>query len=296
MRFSPYLLVSIPAVMLVACSSQPQSMHELAETADSTTFANNITDMNSPSRKRVRTADIRCRVNNVFEVTSALEHAVLGMDGVIVESTMQNEMGMSEDLPYSADSIRHVQMYRPIANLTLRVPVSNLDSVVYKLTSMVSFIDYRTLKSQDKTFDYLSNALKNEAKDSNKSAAVTVPGKKNTLLDVKVYEDEKQETIVDRRIQNLVILDDVNYATFSVQLFQPQVADVQILVNPARATSAGFGTALMAALRDGTEIFKAVFLFFVQLWPFVLLSIAGWIGYKKYSRRKLTVLKKEPAL
>jgi hypothetical protein len=79
----------------------------------------------------------------------------------------------------------------------------------------------------------------------------------------------------------MAILDDVNYATFSVQLFQPQLADVQVIVNPDRVIRAGFGTELLTALRNGADIFKNVLLFFLQLWPFLLLTAAGWFGYKK---------------
>lgn len=288
MRPSAYLLVIIPALTLVACSSG--GMRDAAEAADSTTFSNDITALNSPSRKRIRTADVRCRVNNVFKATSALEHAVIAMNGVIVESTLQNDFGVGNDVPYSADSLKRIQLYTPTANLTLRVPAASLDSVVYTLTSMASFIDTRTLKSQDKTLDYLSNALKNddEATDSAPKPKIT-PGKKYNQLDVVAYEDNKKETMIDRKIVNMAILDDVNYATFTVQLFQPQMADVQVVVNPDRVIHAGFGTEFLNALRNGMDIFKNVFLFFLQLWPFILIGIAAWFGYKKLSAKKLSV-------
>jgi hypothetical protein len=286
MRPSPCLLVIIPALILVACS--PGGRHDAAEAADSTTFSNEITSLNSPSRKRVRTADVRCRVSNVFSATSALEHAVIGMDGVIVESTMQNESGIIKDVPYSGDSLKRIQLYTPTANLTLRIPAASLDSVVHTLTAMASFIDYRTLKSQDKTLDYLSNALKNDDQAYDSSSPVK-PGKKNTQLDVVAYEDRKKEAMIDRKIVNMAILDDVNYATFSVQLFQPEVADVQVVVNPDRIVRAGFGTESWTAIRNGIDIFRNVFLFFLQLWPFLLITVAAWFGYKKISGKKLSV-------
>jgi hypothetical protein len=279
MRPSPCLLVIIPALTLVACSSS-STFHEETAAADSTTFSNEITTLNSPSRKRIRTADVRCRVSNVFNATSSLEHVVTSMDGVIVESTLQNEFGISKEIPYSADSLKRIQLYSPTANLTLRVPAAKLDSVVQSLTAMASFIDYRTLKSQDKTLDYLSNALKNN-EQGNVEETKPVPVNKKAPLDVIAYEDRKKENIIDRKILNMAILDDVNYATFSVQLFQPQLADVQVIVNPDRVIRAGFGTELLTALRNGADIFKNVLLFFLQLWPFLLLTAAGWFGYKK---------------
>jgi len=279
MRLTPYMLVIIPAMTLIACSgvgTKSQVAEEIAAT-DSTSFANDITPLNSASRKRVRTANIRCRVNNVFKVTSELEHTVLAVGGVIVESTIQNIPGREQDLPYSTDSLKHVQLYTPTANLTLRVPVQTLDSVVATLAPMSSFIDSRSLKSDDKTWAYLSNSLKNQP-------SADVEGTVKNKLEAQKYEDQKNEATINRTIANMGIMDDVNYSTFTVELFQPQFADVQITVDPDRIVRAGFGTEIGAALRMGTDSIRNVFLFFVQLWPFILLSIGGWIIYKRYSR------------
>jgi hypothetical protein len=145
------------------------------------------------------------------------------------------------------------------------------------------------LKSQDKTLDYLSNALKNDDM-ANDSAPSPKPDKKSTQLDIVAYEDQKKETMIDRKIVNMAILDDVNYATFSVQLFQPEAADVQVVVNPDRVTRANFGMELWTAVRNGVDIIRNVFLFFLQLWPFILMAIAGWFGYKKLARKKLSAV------
>jgi hypothetical protein len=274
-----YLL--IPALTLAACQSGSDreagqaAAYEAA--ADSTRFSHDITALNSPSRKRVRTADVRCRVSNVFNAALTLERAVAGMNGVVVESSMQNTFGELRDVPYSADSLKRIQLYTPTAHLTLRVPAAGLDSVVHTLTAMASFIDYRTLKEQDKTLDYLANALRN--KDSGTSHIV--PEKEGTPLDVAAYRDARKSQAIDRKIVNLGILDDVNYATFTVQLFQPQLADVQVVVNPDRITRAGFGTELLTALGNGVDVIRNIVLFLLQLWPFALLAAVVWVVYKR---------------
>lgn len=279
MRIPLYFMA--PVLLVAACSGGPSHYSKEDEspvvTADSTNFANDITALNSPSRKRVRTADVRCRVNNVFNAVSTLEHTIIGVNGMIAESTMQNEFGITQDVSYSADSLKRVQLYTPTANLTLRVPVTSLDSVVRTLTSMATFIDYRTLKEEDKTLAYLSNALKNDAP----APAAIKPAAKGTPLDVVTYQDQQQNAATDRRIANLAILDDVHYATFSVQLFQPQQADIQVIVNPDRVTRAGFGTRILTALGTGADILSSLFLFLLSCWPFLILLTAGWFGYRK---------------
>lgn len=281
----------LPALTLAACqakkdhraeASQSTSAYESA--ADSTQFSNDIAALNSPSRKRIRTADVRCRVSNVFNATSALEQAVLGMNGVIVESSMRNSFGELSEAPYSADSLKRIQLYSPTAYLTLRVPAAGLDSIVHVLTSMSSFIEYRTLKEQDKTLDYLSNELKN--KDTEDNVNNLTPGKQNTPLDVAAYQDSKRNLAIDRKIINLGIMDDINYATFSIQLFQPEVADVQIVIDPGKVIRAGFGTELLSAASEGVDIFRNVFIFLLRLWPFWIIGAAGlWL----YRRKPATV-------
>jgi hypothetical protein len=268
--------------MLAACQSgvvsekaEQTSAYEAA--ADSTKFSNDITALNSPSRKRVRTADVRCRVDNAFKSALLLEQAVAGMNGVVVESSLHNSFGNQRDLPYSSDSLKRVQLYTPTAYLTLHVPAAGLDSIVLVLTNMASFIDHRTLKTADKTLDYLSNSLKNH--DS--GAVKIVPGKQGTAVDVAMYQDNKREVAIDRKIANLVIMDSVNYATFTVQLFQPEMADVQIVVNPDDITRAGFGTELLSAFGTGVDALRNVILFLLQLWPFWLLAGAVLWWYKR---------------
>lgn len=287
MRF-PFYYLGIPLLALCACqSSVSKEMRDYAATADSTSFSNDITKLNSASRKRVKTADVRCRVNNVFAATSGMEQLVTRLGGIVVESSLQNESVQHFNLPYTADSVKRVQLYTPVADLTLKVPVEHLDSVVYALTSNAAYIDHRVVKDQDMTLKYLANALKKEQQElqEEKQAKVT-PAKNGTTLDVVQYKDQKTETMIDRQMDNLQINDDVAYSTFTVQLFQSQITDEQIVINPEQLTRAGFGTELLTALRNGADIFRNILLFFIQLWPFLLAAALGWIGYRKLLLRK----------
>lgn len=276
-----FYYLAVPAILLSACQSgavneTAQATTAYTEAADSTAFPNDMALLHSPSRKRVRSADVRCRVNNVLQATSLLEHTVSGMNGMIMESSIRNEYGATRDMPYTRDSLKRVRLYTPTASLALRVPVSGLDSIVHLLTGMAAFIEHRTLREQDKTLDYLSNALRN-----NETPATVKPDKKNTALDVATYEDIRKDRKIDRQIANLGILDDTHYATFSVELFQPAAADVVTVVHPDQIIRPAFGKEFSAALLGGLDACRSILLFFVRLWPFLLLLLAGWIGYRK---------------
>ncbi|MCW3464584.1 DUF4349 domain-containing protein [Chitinophaga nivalis] len=293
MRYTFFYLV--PMVALFACSARVNNAEDAQTTsganaaeylasADSTGFSHNMQAINGASRKRVRTATIKCRVNNVFQATSRLEQLVQEVSGVVVESNLQNAYVREQELPYSADSLKKVQLYTPTAGLTLKVPADKLDAVVRALTDMSSFIDSRLLKDQDMTLLYLGNALKNQAQKMD--TGKIVPGKTATALDVADYKATRQEQAIDRKMNNLEILDNVAYATLDVQLFQPEVADIQIVVNPAQVSQASFGTALLTAFRSGGGLFRGLILFVIEIWPVWLIIGAAYFGYRKWTGLK----------
>lgn len=294
----PIRYLVIPAIVLAACgksrpypddaataSTTDKSAGQYVASADSTDFPADIASLTSSSRKRVRTADVRCRVTDVFRASTRMEQVISSVQGIVVESTMKNQYAGQYDLPYTADSLRRMQLYTPTANLTLRVPVASLDSVVSTLTSMATFIDYRAKTDQDYTLAYLANALKN--KKTGQHTAKVVADKKTTTLDVAKYEDQQEETRVDRSISNLKMLDDVAYATFTVELFQSQAASMETVVNPRYISRAGFGTELRTAVVDGANLLRDLLLFFVQIWPLMIMAVLGWWGYRRY--RKMSV-------
>jgi len=295
----PYCYLVVPAMTLYACSAGNSSYEATLDSATASEQKTNsytkavdaasqageeVPALNSPARKHVRTADVNVRVANVFSAATTLERVTKAMDGYVVESTISNELGAVENIPYKGDSMKHVQLYTAIANLSLKVPAAQLDSLVSTLNNVALFVSTRTLKDDDKTLEYLKNFMKNE-----EPVTPVVATKKSDPLQTAAYQDEKKDQKIERKIANFAILDDANYATLTVQLSQSQQADVQIVVNPESVTRAGFGTELLTALATGTTALRNVFLFFLQLWPFVLLAIAGVFGYKKLSAKKVMI-------
>lgn len=274
MRSSSIYWVAIPMVTLFACGQARynEAKDEIAAAADTTNLL-------SPSRKRIKTADIHCRVQDVTAATIKLERLVTSLDGIVVESVLRNNAQEQHEYSYSADSIKRVQLYTPVSTLTLRVPVAHLDSVFNTITAMAAYIDQRSLRDDDVTLQYLSNELKNEA--AVKDERETTHTKKDSELEVRQYNEAKKTASIEREIANMAIVENVAYSTITVQLFQPQVADVQIALNPASVTRAGFGTETATAFRTGVNVIRSIFIFFLQLWPLWIIAILLWFGYKR---------------
>ncbi|RPD41831.1 DUF4349 domain-containing protein [Chitinophaga barathri] len=288
MRSSSMLWVIIPILTLYACSNAGKYSNETSTvnkeetTTDSTGSA--LPELPG-ARKRIKTADIRCRVNDVVSATSDLERLVTSVHGIVVESNFRSEQNASHEFSYSIDSLKRVTRYTPVASLTLKVPAPYLDTVVRTLTGMSGFISHRVLKDTDVTLDYLRNQLHNKANETNERNLAHT--KKEKELDITRYEDARQTQVIDRMINNLSIDEQVVYSTIAVELFQPEVADIQVVLNPERLERAPLSTAAVSALHGGAEFFRALFLFLLMVWPAFVIGALAWFLYRRLNLKKL---------
>ncbi len=287
---STILLLFAALLCFTACDNSSETY---IATADSVTLAHNISSLNSPSRKFIHTADVRCRVNNVYVATSRLEDMVRSLDGIVADSRIENEPGNTETLEYKPDSQKIVKTYTGKAHLTLRVPAIFLDTVMKQIPALSSFINARSIKQEDVTLAYLSNTMKNEADGVAPPvvAGKTADNDNNLVKNPKQTKIKpgKEDEVTDRRINNLQLLDDVNYATLRVELYQPAMTDVQVLADPAYAARTPFSTELAIALSKGWQFIKALLVMLVQIWPIWLLAIIGYSIYKTTRRRKIII-------
>ncbi|WP_295117632.1 DUF4349 domain-containing protein [uncultured Chitinophaga sp.] len=289
MRSSLFYWAAVPAFMLVYSCQAGRSYardEQVQTVSDSTTVAqreHNMLSLTSAERKRIRSADFRCRVNNVQQTSERVERLVRSLNGVVEESTQQNEYRSSKDIRYKPDSIKRVQLYTTTSNIRLRVPVTHLDSVVYTLSALSSFVDARKLSDKDASLLYLSNELQNESTP----APVLAPTRNDKAIDMNAVQADKTAEAVHRKIENLQIREDVAYSTITLQLYQPETADVQVLVNPDYVTSTPFATASLNALRDGAGAVLGFAVVLIALWPLWILAGLGYWGYRRFGKKVL---------
>ena len=298
MQLRNVCLLLLFTVLLAACGSQegyqnestPAATEAVLATADSVSFSSDISDIQSASRKVIRTADFRCRVNDVFSASTSLENTVKSVGGIVEESRINNENNLTQSIYHTADSLKQVQTYTTTACLTLRVPVSSLDSVVKAIPELATFIDRRTLSQQDVTLKYLSNSLKNEP-SGRTTKAMDVAKKSEEIIAADEYLTQKHENTVDRRIANLQLLDETNYATIKVEFFQPERINTQVVINPDYFSKPSYGIQFMLALNNGWQLLREIFLVLISIWPLLFGAAGIVIFYRKYNNKRLLLPK-----
>ncbi len=279
---------------LASCGSGDRSIDYLgkaastqADTAMPTKQApDNPSPLNSPDRKIKRTADFHCRVPNVLASVTNLEKMVKESGGVVQESLVENNNHETKTSYYTPDSLKQTLTYTTTAFLTLRIPSKRLDSIINAIPGLTSFIDSRTLKQSDVTYHFMANELKNQGEANYSEKELKMAKKSNEMMEVQQFGEDKSEQKINRKIENLQIMDDVTYATLTVAFSQPVKVFKQVIANPDYITGTPFILRCEIALNEGTDILSAIVVAMVTIWP-VLLVITGWLTYRKIRRKAM---------
>lgn len=294
----------LPLITLAACAQGSGNSDYAPKTAagtsenmiqtDSTAAIAANKPLTSPDRKVIHTVDFHCKVKDVFNATTKLEQLVKSVGGIVQDSHMDNSGYDSKTSYYTADSLRQTQTYTTTATLTLRVPVAYLDSIIQAIPGMASFIDSRTLKQSDITYKYLANELKNEVGDEKNTSAraMQLAKKSKDPIDVQEYDNNRQEQKINRKMENMQLMDDVTYATVTVAFSQPEQVYIQTIVNPDYFTRTPFTLQCKAALYNGGNLVRAFAVAMINIWPVLVLLIAGWVAFRKLRLRHIAMIKK----
>ncbi len=269
------LLWLLPVLLLAACEAGEDRYSGDASTAsaiaaDTALASETPGAFSSTERKVIRTADIHCKVPDVLTAVTDLERAVRAVGGTVEESNIENSTGATREVYHSPDSLKRVQIYTTTAFMTLRVPAAMLDSVVGIIPSSASFVESRKLGQQDVTFRYLSNELKNkpdEKTGSDGKTAQKMAKDTRDAIEAQRYEDARKEKVIDRHVENLRLMDNVNYATLTVSYSQPERVFAQVVVNPDKAMSVPYTTQMKVAMSSGMDAIGNIFLAFLGVWP-----------------------------
>jgi hypothetical protein len=244
--------------------------------------------INSPERKVIHSANFQCKVKNVFNAATRLEQMVKSLGGVVEQSKMENGNYDTSTSYYTADSLRQTITYTTTATLILRVPTTFLDSVVNEVPRISTFVESRILKQSDVTYRFLSNELKNQIGDTRSisDAARKLCQKSKEPIEIQEYQDNKQEQKIDRKLDNMALLDDVNYATVFVSFTQPEQVYIQTIVNPNYYTGSPYMLQFKEAMGKGFDMIKQVVISFVSNWPLWMLFLAVFIFIIRMRRKR----------
>ncbi|MEI6823078.1 MAG: DUF4349 domain-containing protein [Bacteroidota bacterium] len=294
------LLLSITLIgLLFACGSgrkEERAYSDVLKT-DSTAIKEvsssaAVVNKKDTIRKFIRTADLKFKVKSVINSTYAIENIISKQGGFVTYTQLNSTIDNKTTVAISADSSLETIYYSVVNNMTLRVPTEKLDTTLKIIAQLIDYLDYRTIKADDVALQLLSNKLTQQRTQNIErriTKAIDNRGKK--LRETTSAEEllaSKQEQSDVAKVSNLSLNDQINYSTITLSIYQRQALKRELIANEKNIDiyTPGLGSKLLEALKTGWEMLEAIFVFFAQLWWFLLFVAIGYLIYR-ISRKRL---------
>jgi len=281
--------------LLFSCKKADSTSAEdmaVGATADSTAISSSAAVENKDSKQKfIRTADIKFKVKNVVKSTYAIENATQRFGGYVTYTNLQSNIQDQIKTKISQDSTLETTKYTVENDITIRVPNTQLDTVIKTIAKQIDFLDFRVIKADDVSLKLLANQLsqKRSATTEKKvEKAIDAKGKKiNDIVEAENTLANQKEANDNTTINNLSFQDQVNFSTITLQLYQNETVRQETMASEkeSAAYKPNLGIQIIDALKSGWYILEAIFVFIVNLWPFILIGSVGFFLYKKYIKK-----------
>ena len=260
-------------------------------TAVTTTSSNPAVENKESNRKFVRTADLKFKVKNVAKSTYAIENIVSKHGGFVTFTDLKSTVNEHDETQVSQDSILETTKYTVDNTITLRVPNTQLDTVLTSLAKEVDFLDSRLIKADDVALQLLSNKLAQKRLTKSQQRlekGIDTKGKKIndiTNAEDKVFDRESESD--EQIIKNLSLEDQVNFSTVTLYLYQRETVKKELVYNEknSNAYRPHIGLQIWDSLKTGWFMLEGIIAFVTQLWALILIGVLGYLGYQKFVKK-----------
>lgn len=281
--------------LLFSCKKADYAAEEATNyktTADSTAVSSSAAvEPKNSSQKFIRTADIKFKVKNVVKSTYAIENAVAKFGGFVTYTNLQSNIHDQIKTKISQDSTLETTKFSVENNITIRVPNTQLDTVIKSIARQIDFLDFRVIKADDVSLKLLANQLSQKRSASNEKRvekAIDTKGKKiNDIMEAENALASQKEANDSKTIENLSIQNQVNFSTITLQLYQNETIKQEITAGEKDSAyyKPNLGIQIIDSLKTGWYILQSILVFLLNLWPFILFSLGGFFLYKKYGKK-----------
>jgi len=283
-------------ILFFSCKKfDPATSESLADqqtTTDSTAVSSSAAvEKKDGKQKFIRTADIKFKVKNVVKSTYAIENTTQKFGGFVTYTSLQSTISDQVKTKISQDSTLETTKYTVQNNITIRVPNTQLDTVIKIIAKQIDFLDFRLIKADDVSLKLLSNQLsqkRNTVTQKRVEKAIDAKGKKiNDVMEAENALANQKEANDNSIIENLSLEDQINFSTITLQLYQNETIKQEIIASEkdSDAYKPNLGIQVIDSLKNGWYILETIFVFLINLWPFLLIGFGGFFLYKKYFKK-----------
>jgi hypothetical protein len=208
-------------------------------------------------RQIIKTANYRIQVKDVNKSSKKADELAQKHGGYISESALTNSS------------------YEITNAITIRVPANRFDSLLDDLGGEAIFTQYKRISSQDVTEEYVDITTRLKTKKEVRDRYVDIlRNKAKTVADVLQAEEQIriiQEEIEAKEGRLRYLKDQVAMSTIHLELYQ----SIEYQPEPA-AFHESFWSKLLTGLKNGWKLAQGIVLFFINIWPVVILGALIW--------------------
>ena len=280
--------------LLFSCKKADTTAADTAFSAstDSTAVSSSAAvEQKDSKQKFIRTADIKFKVKNVVKSTYAIENATQKFGGFVSYTNLQSTINNQIKTKVSQDSTLETTKYTVENNITIRVPNTQLDTVIKTIAKQIEFLDFRVIKADDVSLKLLSQQLSKKRSASTEKRiekAIDSKGKKiNDIVEAENTLANQKEANDNNTIENLSLQDQINFSTITLQLYQNETVKQEIIASEKDSSSykPNLGIQILDSLKTGWYILETIFVFMITIWPLLLIGFGGFFLYKKYGKK-----------
>jgi len=284
------------SILLFGCSPSRNEQMEKSVMADSTSNAfisssAAVENGKDTTHKFIRTAELKFKVKSVIKSTYNIEDITNRQGGFVTYTNLTSNIDKVTKIAVSADSSLETTYYTVSNSITLRVPNTKLDTTLKEISKNIEYLDYRIIKADDVALQILSNNLTQKRSAKNEQRLTNaIDNRVKKLNETTVAEEvllSKQEQADNAKVSNLSLMDQINFSTINLYIYQRQTIKRELISNDKNIDEykPDFGSKIIEALKFGLDILEAFLVFLIKLWGLFLLGILAFILYRKFGHK-----------
>ncbi|MFN7910677.1 MAG: hypothetical protein ACK5QC_02565 [Bacteroidota bacterium] len=251
-----------------------------------------ITDtINGIGYNFIKKATLKCKVNHVLKTTERIEDIITLNGGYVTFNDYNSDNCYTSEIRHQRDSLLKITHYTPQCTLSARVPTKLLDSVIRKIVALAEYIDTKKLSADNVRLKLMANQLFvkrklttiKQTQIAEKSIATRFKDKERAINS----ESENRSLADERQLNNLELIDQVNYSEINLMLYQDMALFTKTIAKPdiIKPYQTPFLNRLGDGILNGLKILSEIIIALINCWGIIALCVALYFGIKHFYQR-----------
>jgi hypothetical protein len=230
----------------------------LMEDAKTENVSTETKSVNSAKRKLIKEGEVEFETNDLNETRTTIFNAVNKYDGYISSDQEYNYSGKKSN------------------TLKIRVPSKSFDEFLGEATQGIENFDNKVIEVKDVTEEFLDVEARLKTKKELEQRYLGLLEKANNVIEI--LEIEKQIGELRAEIESIegrlkYLQDRVAFSTLSITFYE------------LKPEEKGYGSKFSRGFSNGWDNLVLFFVALINIWPFVLISIALVFGIRFYRKK-----------